>query len=297
MAAGELYRSVLYMPGSNERALEKAKGFECDALIFDLEDAVHPDKKEYARQLATDFVISNRDSYGSKKILIRVNAWDTTWGRDDFCSVSKVTPDGILLPKINSGKDFNKYIDMLKEPLNPKIKIWAMVETPSAIINLNEIAGAVQNLEGFVLGTNDLTKDLNITSENSRQALITILSTVNLVAKSNRLVCLDGVYNAFKDLDGLKLECEQGKRFGFDGKTLIHPCQIDTTNAVFSPSEDEVEIAKKYVEAFSNAQNSGSGVAVVNGKIVENLHVEMAKNILHKVELIEQNNVRRGEDL
>ena len=177
---------------------------------------------------------------------------------------------------------------MLNEPLNPKIQIWAMVETPSAIINLNEIAGATENLGGFVLGTNDLAKDLNITNENSRQALLAALSMTNMVAKANNIVCLDGVYNAFRDIDGLRLECEQGKSFGFDGKTLIHPCQIDTTNAIFSPSEQDIETAKSYVEAFLTAQNSGSGVAVVNGKIVENLHVEMAKNILHKVELIEK---------
>ena len=288
MATAELYRSILYMPGSNERALEKAKGLECDGVIFDLEDAVTPDKKSHARKLVRDFVSLNKDAYGTKKIFIRVNAWDTSWGKDDFCFAAQAEPDVILLPKINTGNDFKKYFGMLNEPLNPKIQIWAMVETPSAIINLNEIAGATENLGGFVLGTNDLAKDLNITNENSRQALLAALSMTNMVAKANNIVCLDGVYNAFRDIDGLRLECEQGKSFGFDGKTLIHPCQIDTTNAIFSPSEQDIETAKSYVEAFLTAQNSGSGVAVVNGKIVENLHVEMAKNTLHKVELIEK---------
>ncbi len=289
MTTAELYRSILYIPGSNERALEKAKGLKCDGLIFDLEDAVGLDQKEYARNLVKNFITSQRVDYGSKKIIIRVNGWDSIWGREDFCSASEVNPDGILLPKINSGNDFRKYLDLLRIPLDPKIKIWAMIETPSSIMNLKEISGAINNLAGFVLGTNDLTKDLNIKSENSRQSLISILSTVNIAAKANNIVCLDGVYNSFKDINGLRLECEQGKSFGFDGKTLIHPCQIETANEIFSPTLEEIEIARSYIEGFFRAQKSGSAVAVVDGKIVENLHVEMAQNILRRVELIEKN--------
>ena len=282
----DIFRSVLYMPGSNERALEKAKGLDCDALIFDLEDAVAPDKKDLARQIVKEYIVSHKYDYGRKRLLVRVNSWDSPWGYKDFREVATMIPDGILLPKINRASDFKKYFEMLDNPLDPGVKIWAMIETASAVINMVDIASCLKNLRGLVLGTNDLAMDLNIIIDRFRYPLLASLSMANTVAKAHKIICLDGVYNAFKDTDGLKQECEQGKSFGFDGKTLIHPSQIQVTNEVFSPTDEDVRNANMQMEAYMKARSSGSGVAVLNGKIVENLHVEMAKNILEKAKII-----------
>ena len=286
MRTSELFRSILYIPGSNIKALEKAKGLDCDGLIFDLEDAVIPEKKDEARVAVKKCITCNRQNYGNKKIIVRVNSCDTIWGEEDFISAVDMAPDAILLPKISSADDFDKYLSMLKHDLNPDIKVWAMIESAAAIVNIKDIATATKNLEGFVMGTNDLAKELNISNDADRQAIGTALSITNIVAKAHSLICVDGVYNRFRDLLGFEEECKQGKRFGFDGKTIIHPSQIKVANVAFSPSIEEIENARMQVDAFNEAKRSGTGIAVLDGKIVENLHVEMAQDLLCRAKLI-----------
>ena len=286
MRTSELFRSILYIPGSNTKALEKAKGLDCDGLIFDLEDAVIPEKKDEARVAVKKYLTGNRQTYGNKKIIVRVNSCDTVWGEEDFISAVDMAPDAILLPKISSADDFDKYLSMLKHDLNPDIKVWAMIESAASIVNIKDIATATKNLEGFVMGTNDLAKELNISNAADRQAIGTALSITNIVAKAHSLICVDGVYNRFRDLLGFEEECKQGKRFGFDGKTIIHPSQIKVANIAFSPSTEEIENARMQVDAFYEAKRSGSGIAVLDGKIVENLHVKMAQDLLSRAKLI-----------
>ena len=288
MKKSELYRSILYVPGSNTKALEKAKGLDCDGLIFDLEDAVTPDKKDEARGIVKKCLTEERHNYGNKKLIVRVNSWDTVWGLDDFIAAAEMEPDAILLPKISYPVDFSKYLNMLKRDQSSSIKIWIMIETSASLVHIKEIVTATKNLEAFVMGTNDLAKELNITNDTNRQAIGTALSITNVVAKAHNIICLDGVYNSFKDTLGFEEECKQGKQFGFDGKTLIHPSQIKAANEAFSPTIKEIENARLQVDAFNEAKRSGSGIAVINGRIVENLHVEMAQDLLAKAKLIEE---------
>ncbi len=265
------YRSVLYMPGSKARVLEKAKTLPADALILDLEDAVAPDDKTAARELVCDSVKAG--GFGARKLLIRINGMDTAWGKDDLAAAIAAEPDGILLPKVNGADDLSTLAPML----SGKTRLWAMMETPLGILNAQGIAFATPLLEGLVMGTNDLVNDLRAVHTPTRAPVLASLSTCLLAARAAGLVILDGVYNAFKDPDGLRAECEQGRDMGFDGKTLIHPAQLDIANQVFSPSPDDLALARQYIEAFSAA---GSGVAVVNGRIVEQLHVENARRLL-----------------
>ncbi len=269
------YRSVLYLPGSRERVLEKAKGLAADALIFDLEDAVAPEDKLAARDLVCEMV---QRGYGARKRLIRVNGLDTQWGEGDLVAVIAAEPDGILIPKVNNAAE----LQAIAAQLQGKTRLWAMMETPLGILNAAEIAASTPLLEGFVIGTNDLVKELFAQHTADRMPVMTSLSLCLLAARAHGLVCVDGVYNAFKDADGLRAECQQGLEMGFDGKTLIHPAQIDATNDVFAPNEGELALAQRYIEAFENA----SGVAVVDGKIVENLHVENAVRLLAKADMI-----------
>ena len=267
------YRSVLYIPGSKDRALEKARDLPVDAIIFDLEDAVTPDAKVEARAtLAQALAVGG---YGDKVKIIRVNGLDTEWGAGDVAALRDAGADVILLPKVNSAAD----VQALAEMLGNGTPIWAMMETPLAILNAGDIAAHPQ-LTGFVAGTNDLAKELNCRYRADRLPLQMALQTMLMAARAHGVIAIDGVYNQFKDDEGLRAECEQGRDLGFDGKTLIHPAQVDITNAVFAPSEAEIDLARRQIAAFEEVQANGQGVAVVDGKIVENLHVETAKKIL-----------------
>jgi len=275
------FRSVLYMPGSKARALEKAKTLEADALILDLEDAVSPDEKPLARDL-----VCATGGYGHRTVVIRINGLDSEWGLADLQAACKAGPDAILIPKVNTASDLEHIADLMVKYVAPDhTKIWAMMETPLGILNAQEIAAAPR-LEAFVMGTNDLVKDLSATHTPDRTPVITSLSLCLLAARAHGLLCIDGVYNAFKDDDGLRAECLQGRDMGFDGKTLVHPAQLTVTNEVYAPSPADLELAQTYVDAFNDAKSRGEGVAVVNGKIVENLHVETAQKLLGKAAAI-----------
>jgi len=279
------FRSVLYMPGSNERALEKAKSLSADALILDLEDAVAPDQKANGRALIAKAV--NEGGYGGRYLMVRINGFDTEWGADDLIGIAACKPDAILLPKVSQVGDIHALEEkMAAHPNFKDVRIWAMMETPLGILNAAEIAASSNRLEGFVLGTNDLVKDMHARHTFERAPVLSSLSMCILAARANGLICLDGVYNDIKNIEGLRSECDQGRDLGFDGKTLIHPAQLDTSNAAFGPTEDELIEAESFVAAFDEAIAHGKAVAVVNGRIVENLHVENAKRLLAQAKAI-----------
>ena len=285
MTEQSLFRSVLYMPGSRERVLEKAKTLDVDALILDLEDAVTPDEKPMARDLVCASVKDG--GFGNRVVAIRINGLDSQWGQDDLAAACAAGPDAILIPKVNSADDLKSVERMMEQHGAPaKTRIWAMMETPLGILNAKEIADATPRLQMLVMGTNDLVNELFAAHTPDRTPVLTSLSLCLLAARAHGLICVDGVYNAFKDDDGLRATCQQGRDMGFDGKTLIHPAQLAVTNEVFAPSPEDIELAQTYVDAFNEAVSRGSGVAVVNGKIVENLHVETAQKLLAKAEAI-----------
>jgi (3S)-malyl-CoA thioesterase len=270
------YRSVLYIPGSRERALEKARGLPIDAIIFDLEDAVAPAEKEAARETLKSAL---EGDYGNRVRIVRINGLDTEWGADDARAVAEMACDAVLLPKVESAEQLDQLAALCDKPL------WAMMETPRGMLNAAEI-GAHPKLAGMVMGTNDLAKELGSRFRADRLPMMAGLGHCLLAAKATDCVIVDGVYNAFKDADGLRAECDQGRDMGFDGKTLIHPAQVEVANAAFAPSEDEVDLARRQIQAFEEAEAGGQGVAVVDGKIVENLHVVTAKSILAKAQAI-----------
>ena len=273
------FRSVLYIPGSKDRALDKARGLPVDAIIFDLEDAVSPDVKVEAR--GTLKVALEQGGYGNRYKIIRINGLDTEWGAEDIAALRDAPADAILVPKVNSAAD----IDAVQTLLGNDTPIWAMIETPAGVLNSNEIASHPA-LEGFVAGTNDLAKELNCRTRPDRLPMQMSLQMMLLAARGNDVIAVDGVYNQFKDEEGLRAECEQGRDLGFDGKTLIHPAQVAVTNECFAPSEADLDLARRQIEAFEEVEKSGQGVAVVDGKIVENLHVETAKKTLAKAAAI-----------
>ncbi len=272
------YRSVLYIPGSKERALEKARTLPVDAIIFDLEDAVAADEKDNARETLKSALAAG--GYGARVKIVRINGLDTEWGRADAEALRDMDADVVLLPKVSSAAD----VDALAA-ITGDLPIWAMMETPRGMLNASEIA-AHPLMAGFVMGTNDLAKELQTRFRADRLPLMTSLGLCLLAAKAEGLIIIDGVYNAFKDDEGLAIECAQGRDMGFDGKTLIHPAQIDITNAAFAPSESEIDLARRQIAAFEEVEALGQGVAVVDGKIVENLHVVTAREILAKAEAI-----------
>ncbi len=279
------YRSVLYMPGSRPRALEKARSLPADALILDLEDAVAPSEKGNARGLVAEAVEAG--GYGGRKLLVRVNGLDTEWGAEDFARACAAGPDAILIPKVESADHVRRAAQLLADHgAPPETMLWAMMETPRGVLNALSIAGAHERLAGFVLGTNDLVKDLGAAHTPERTPLIASLSICLLAARAEGLVCVDGVYNAFQDGDGLRSACVQGRDMGFDGKSLIHPDQLAITNEVFAPSEDDLALAREQVAAYEAATARGEGVAVVNGRIVENLHVATARRLIGRAEAI-----------
>ena len=278
MSASRPLRSVLYIPASKPRALDKARGLRVDAIIFDLEDAVSVDEKIASRSTLAEAL--NAGGYGAQMKIVRINAFDTPWGLDDAQAAVSMGADAILLPKVSALAD----LDALAQ-ITGDVPLWAMMETPQGMLNAASIASHPK-LQGMVMGTNDLAKELQTRHRTDRLPLQTSLGLCLLAAKAHELAIVDGVYNAFKDDEGLKIECEQGRDMGFDGKTLIHPAQIDVTNAAFSPTDKEVELARRQIDAFQAAEAAGQGVAVVDGKIVENLHVATAHDTLAKVDVI-----------
>ncbi|MEP1765709.1 MAG: CoA ester lyase [Sulfitobacter sp.] len=271
-------RSVLYIPGSKPRALDKARGLPADAIIFDLEDAVTPDEKVSARATLAEAIATG--GYGSRLKIIRINGLDTQWGSEDAKAAAAMGADAILLPKVNSPAD----LDALAA-LTGEIPLWAMMETPLGMLNAAAIA-AHPKLQGMVMGTNDLAKDLQTRFRTDRLPMMAGLGLCVLAGKAHGVALIDGVYNAFKDDEGLRVECEQGRDMGFDGKTLIHPAQLEVANLAFSPSDGEIELAQRQIAAFEKSEAAGQGVAVVDGKIVENLHVATARETLSKLEAI-----------
>ncbi|MQQ08793.1 CoA ester lyase [Epibacterium sp. SM1979] len=272
------YRSVLYIPGSKPRALDKARGLPVDAIIFDLEDAVSLEEKENARATLAEALAAG--GYGARVKIVRINGLDTEWGRADAEAAAQMGCDAILLPKVDSPAD----LDALAE-ITGDIALWAMMETPRGMLNAAAIA-AHPKLAGLVMGTNDLAKELQTRFRPDRLPLMGGLSLCLLAAKAEGKIIVDGVYNAFKDAEGLAAECAQGRDMGMDGKTLIHPAQVDVANAAFAPSDEEIELARRQIAAFEEAEAAGQGVAVVDGKIVENLHVATAREILGKADAI-----------
>lgn len=278
------YRSVLYIPGSNQRALEKAKTLPVDAIIFDLEDAVAADAKEAARE--TLAAALTEGGYGQRFQIVRLNGMDTEWGAKDLEVIAAVGPQAVLLPKVGSAAEIEAVAAKLDAiPACAETRIWAMMETPKGILNAAEIAAAPR-MGGFVMGTNDLAKELMTRFRPDREPLLTSLQMCLLAARAAGIAAVDGVYNAFKDEDGLKVECDQGRDMGFDGKTLIHPAQVAVANAAFAPSSDDIDLSRRQIDAFEQAELEGKGVAVVDGKIVENLHIVTARQMLAKAEAI-----------
>ncbi len=273
-------RSVLYMPGSNARVLEKAKGLAADALILDLEDAVSPDAKETARTQVMAAVADG--GYGNRELVIRINGLDSPWGRDDLAAAVKAGPDAILVPKVSHGADIRLVEDLMAKAGAPlSIKLWVMMETPLAMLNAGEIATeaarADARLTCFVMGTNDLAKETGASLGGGRDGMLAWLSISVAAAKAHGLDIIDGVYNDFRDEAGFRQEAEQGARLGMDGKTLIHPGQLGPANEVFSPAEDDVAWAREIIAAFELPENAGKGVITVDGRMVELLHADMAK--------------------
>ena len=258
-------RSVLYMPGANERALEKAKTIAADALILDLEDAVAPDAKEAARERVCGVV----GDYGSREVTIRVNGLDTQWHDADLRAAAAAGPSAVVVPKVNSAAEVHNIERALELGGAPEhTKIWAMVETPIAMLNAYAIATASERLTGFVLGTNDLVKELYAEHVPGRQPVITGLGLALLAARAAGIVIIDGVYNDVKDPEGFEAECRQGREYGFDGKTLIHPSQVEPCNRIFAPSEEEIDRSRRIIEAFTAAQAEGRGVVTVDGRMI-----------------------------
>lgn len=278
-------RSVLYMPGSNARAQEKAKSLACDGIIFDLEDATAPDAKAAARDVVSASISGG--GYGRRELILRANGLDTPWGKDDVAAACKCGPDAILLPKVERAEQVKELEALMLAGGAPaKTTIMCMMETPLGILNAKEIAGASKRISCLVMGTSDLTKDLHSRHTAMRLPMLTSLGITLLAARAYHLSIVDGVYLDLNDAEGFKASCVQGLELGFDGKTLIHPSQVEPTNEVFSPSAQEIEHAKKIIVAYEAAQKEGKGVVLVDGKLVENLHVENAKRLVAMADAI-----------
>lgn len=278
-------RSVLYMPGANTRALEKAKGLPADSLILDLEDAVAPDAKVGARE---NIRLALESGFGHREAVVRINGLKTPWGLEDLKAFANSKADAIVLPKVESAAQVAEVANILKQ-LNarPDLTIWAMIETPMSIFKLPEIASSHPLLEALVLGTSDLVKDLHARHTPSRVETQTALSLSVLAARAHGLCVLDGVHLSLDDEEGLRQSCVQGRDMGFDGKTLIHPSQIALANEMFGPSPAEIKEAQEKIAAYNAAIQSGAGIAVLNGKLIEELHIQDAKRILALAAAIE----------
>jgi len=282
-------RSALYMPGSNARALEKARSLPADVVILDLEDAVAPEAKETARAQVSAAVTAG--GFGPREVIVRVNGLDTPWGEEDLAAAIACVPDAILLPKVSTPAVLATVGRRLATAGAPhKIRIWAMVETPLAILNIAEIAAAAADqatrLECFVMGTNDLAKETGARLVPGRAPMLPWLATSLAAARAHGLSILDGVYNNLSDADGFAAECAEGRDMGFDGKTLIHPGQIAAANAAFAPDEAEVARARAIIAAFDAPENAGKGAINLDGRMVERLHADMARRTVSLAEAI-----------
>jgi citrate lyase subunit beta/citryl-CoA lyase len=267
------------MPGANTRALEKARTLPADALIFDLEDAVAPDAKEAAR--ANVVAAANSGTYGRREIVIRANGLATSWGREDIIAIAGSNADAVLVPKLESAADVTAVVELLDEAgARPSMAIWGMMETPRGILHAEEIASASPRLACLIMGTNDLVKDLRARHTPMRLPMMVALGVTMLAARASGLAILDGVYNDIQDAEGFRASCEQGLEMGFDGKTLIHPSQVEPCNQVFAPTEADLAMAARIVAAFEQARAAGKGVVTVDGRMIENLHVDQAQRQL-----------------
>ncbi|HWK43161.1 MAG TPA: CoA ester lyase [Stellaceae bacterium] len=272
-------RSMLYMPGSNARALEKARTLPADALIFDLEDAVAPDAKTRARETIAAAVTEG--GYGRRELIIRVNGLDTAWGAADLAAVASLPVQGVLLPKVEAAAHIRQAASLLDRAGAPEsLALWCMMETPLGLLHAEEIAAASPRLGGFIMGTSDLAKDLHARHTRDRLPLLTGLSLCLLAARAYGLAVLDGVHLDLADDEGFAAACRQGLELGFDGKTLIHPKTIAAANAIFAPDAAEIAWAEKLVAAFETARAAGKGVVLVDGKLIETLHVVEARRLL-----------------
>src|SRR6201996_6030771 len=276
-------RSLLFMPGSNARALEKARNLPADVLILDLEDSVAPDAKAGARDQIAQAVAAK--GFGKREVLIRINALDTPWWVDDIGMAGKAQPDGILVPKISTVDDLNAVADPLSDiNAHASIRVWAMIETARAVLDADKLAAASKDSEtrlaGFVFGPNDIARETRIRMQPGRSAMISMIIHCILAARAYGLEILDGPYSDFSDVEGFAHECTQGRDLGFDGKTLIHPGQIEACNAIFTPPSEEVAEARKIIAAFERPENASKGAIQIDGRMVERLHAEMAKRTI-----------------
>nr|WP_093009262.1 CoA ester lyase [Roseivivax halotolerans] len=272
-------RSVLYIPGSKPRAIDKARGLAVDAIIFDLEDAVSPEEKAAARATLAEEL--DKGGFAPRFTLVRINGLETEWGKDDAKAAAEMKADAVLLPKVENTAQLDSLAGITGD-----VRLWAMMETPRGILAAPEIA-AHPLMDGFIMGTNDLVKELGARATADRVSMLPALGQCLLAARAHGIAAVDGVYNAFKDEEGLAAECRQGRDMGFDGKTLIHPAQVEIANRAFGPSEGDLDLARRQIEAYEVAKAEGQGVAVVDGKIVENLHVDTARKLLAQAEAID----------
>jgi len=270
-------RSVLYMPAANERAIEKAKTIPADAIIFDLEDAVAPDAKPEARRRAAAAVRSR--AYGERELTIRCNGLDTEWGGDDLAAAAAAHPSAVVVPKVDSVERVAEVAERLDAAGAPDVMVWPMIETPRAVFEVRSIA-AHPRVTVLVMGTNDLAKELRSPLVPGRHPLVPHLATALLAAREAGKVILDGVYNDVRDAEGFAAECRQGMEMGFDGKTLIHPSQVEPANEIWAPSAEEIDAAQRIIAAFDDAVADGRGVVTVDGRMIENLHVDNARRVL-----------------
>jgi citrate lyase subunit beta/citryl-CoA lyase len=273
-------RSALYMPGANARALEKAKTLPCDAVILDLEDAVAPDAKAAARDQVMTAVAAR--GFGAREVIVRINGLDTPWWLDDLRAAAKASPDGVLVPKVSKPADLQAVTAQLADIApGSEIHLWAMIETPLAIINATDIAAVARDgetrLAGFMMGINDLAKESRARLMDGRAPMVPWLATAVLAAHAYGIDILDGVYNDIHDVEGFRRECVQGRDMGFDGKTLVHPNQIAPCNAAFSPTQDEIEQARRIIAVFDLPENRAKGVVQLDGRMVERMHADIAK--------------------
>jgi citrate lyase subunit beta/citryl-CoA lyase len=278
-------RSVLYMPGANPRALEKARTLPADALIFDLEDAVAPEAKESARAVAAAALAAG--GYAPRELILRVNGLDTVWGPADLAAAATLPIDAVLLPKVENADRVRACLALLDASgAPPELAVWCMVETPKGVLAAAEIAAASQRIGALVMGTSDLVTDLHALATRDRLPLVTALGLVLLAARAHGLAVLDGVHLDLADAEGFAATCRQGREFGFDGKTLIHPDQIAAANGAFAPSPEAVERARRIVSGYAEAERVGRGVTTVDGRLVEALHAAEARRTLAVAEAI-----------
>ena len=279
-----LLRSALYMPGANQRAMDKARGLECDAVVFDLEDAVAPDMKALARQQVLAQYAEG--GYGERRLVVRANGIDSTWGEADLAALGAADVATVCLPKVESAQQLKRCIDALRASgAGPDLRVWAMIETPHGVANVEDICAAAPELEALLMGTTDLAHQLRTPRRADRLGLQYALSKCVNAGRMYGKTLLDSVFLDIQDAVAFRADCEQGRALGFDGKTLIHPLQIDAANEVFGFSTEQIEHSRRVIEAWRSAESQGKGVAVLDGKLVETMHVDEAERILRATEL------------